>query len=90
LASYFLISKEKSKNKKPKHHFTGLCNKSINDLLNKKAFCLGVFFLIFSKKNQRKDAQTSFYFAAGGGEMLFTEPRRPFNLQFKFRSFILF
>jgi hypothetical protein len=52
-----------------------LCNKSIDDPLNKKIFCLGACFLIFSRKNQKTGAQTSFYFAAGGGEILFTKPK---------------
>jgi hypothetical protein len=45
-----------------------------DDPLNKKIFCLGSCFLIFSKKNQKTGAQTSFHFAAGGGEILFTHP----------------
>ncbi len=47
----------------------------MDDPPNKKIFCLSAFFLIFSKKNQKKGAQTSFYFAAGVGEILFTQPR---------------
>jgi hypothetical protein len=39
-------------------------------------FCFGACFLIFSKKNQKTSAKTSFYFAAEGGEILFTQPQR--------------
>ncbi len=46
-----------------------LCDKSIGDPWNKKIFCLGACFLIFPKKNQKTGAQTSLYFAAGGGEI---------------------
>jgi hypothetical protein len=42
--------------------------------LNKKIFCLGACFLIFSEKNQKTGTQTLFYFAAEGGEILFTHP----------------
>ncbi|MEY3248656.1 MAG: hypothetical protein RL742_699 [Bacteroidota bacterium] len=42
---------------------------SIDDPLNKKIFCSVACFLIFSKKNQKTGHRTSFYFAAGGGEI---------------------
>jgi hypothetical protein len=32
-------------------------------------------FLIFSKKKSKTGAKTSFYFAASGGEILFTKPQ---------------
>jgi len=51
-------------------------HKSVNDPLNKKIFCLGAVFLIFSKKKSKKGAQTSFYFAAGGGEILVPPSKR--------------
>jgi hypothetical protein len=54
-------------------------HKSVNDPLNKKIFCLGAVFLIFSKKKSKKGAQTSFYFAAGGGEILFAQPRNSYE-----------
>jgi hypothetical protein len=53
----------------------------------------------FLKKNKKTGAQTSFYFAAGGGEILFTQPqpqkngvvssagcRRPFARPMKARA----
>jgi hypothetical protein len=42
----------------------------MDDPLNKKIFCFGACFFI---KNQKTGAKTLLYFAAGGGEMLFTQ-----------------
>jgi hypothetical protein len=44
--------------------------------LDKKIFCLGrLFFDFFWKKIKKQAPQTSFHFAAGGGEILVTHPR---------------
>ncbi len=58
----------------------GLCKKTIDDPSNKKIFCWVACFLIFSKKNQKTGDPTSFYFAAEGGEIPLTKPRRHLRL----------
>jgi hypothetical protein len=57
-----------------------LYKKSIDDSTIKKIFCLGACFLIFSQKNQKTGAQTSFYFAAEGGEIFFHYPEYGYEL----------
>jgi hypothetical protein len=52
-------------------HFMGLYNKSIDDPLTKKYFVWRPVFWFFLRKNQKTGLQTSFHFAAEGGEMLF-------------------